>query len=245
MNRDPRAADSEFALPSELAQPPIPASARTILVFGGSFDPPHVGHHRLGLASRDASGADWLLLIPAGRSPHKDKQPLFSGEERLSLLNEAFAGEERVSISCVEIDRLRDAPNQPSYTVDTLRDLRSHLPATTRLRLLIGADQALSLHRWREPGAILELAEPVIMRRSSDDASAELLAQRIASNWAGTTTGADQAAWLKRIVDVPLIDASSTEVQELLDAPDEHGGRRGELLGTTVLERVRALRSDR
>ncbi len=230
-----------------MADPPIPASARAVVVFGGSFDPPHVGHRRLAVEARDAIGADWLLVIPAGQSPHKESKTLFDGEQRLELVRSAFADEERVSVSRVEIDRMREEPDRPSYTVETLHTLREHLPAGVRLRLLMGADQALSLHRWREPRAIMELAEPLVMRRAGDDESAESLAKRIASNWTNGTAEMSADDWLGRIVDVPLVDASSTEVRRLLESPDEAGrdDRLRELLGKDVLERVRSIRASR
>lgn len=239
---------SEFlGLTPSMATPPIPASARAIVVFGGSFDPPHIGHRRLAVAARDAIGADWLLVIPAGRSPHKGSGTLFDGEQRIDLVKCAFGGAERVSVSRMEIDRMGNEPDRPSYTVDTLHTLREHLPTGVRLRLLMGADQALSLHRWREPRAIMAIAEPLVMRRAGDDESAESLAARIASNWNDGTAGLGPADWNRRVVDVPLVNASSTEARQLLATSDEPGrdGRLRELLGDAVLQRVREIRAGR
>lgn len=231
-------------LPRAYADPPIPGDVRSILVFGGSFDPAHHGHRALAVAAREAIGADWLLLVPAAQSPHKDAPPLLSGEQRLELLGLAFEGEARTSLCRMELERREKRPREPSYTVDTLHTLRGYLPLDVRLRLLIGADQALSLYRWHEARAVIALAEPVIMRRADAD-QAGALAERIAAHWVGVDAeDVDRASWERRIVDVPLIDASSTEVRELMARPrsDQRDERLRELLGGRVFERLMEIR---
>jgi nicotinate-nucleotide adenylyltransferase len=232
----------QLPLPRSYADPPIPEEVRSILVFGGSFDPPHIGHRELGLAARQASGCDWLLLIPAAQSPHKETRTMFSGEERLELLRRAFDGAPRVSISAMELERRKARPDEPSYTVDTLHTLRGFLPLGIELRLLIGADQAMSLHRWREPRAIMALAEPVVMHRAGSADSRRALAEQIVANWTDARAEAVAAAdWQRRIVDIPMIKASSTRARELLAlAPSEHtDAELRELLGDRVFSRVR------
>lgn len=227
-------------LPAAYAEPPIPARVRRILVFGGSFDPPHVGHRELSQQARDAAGLDWLLVIPAARSPHKEGAPLLSEEERLGLVRLAFASDAQASVSAIEIERHSARPDQPSYTVDTLHSLRGYLPLGVELRLLMGADQALSLHRWREPMAVLALAEPLVVRRAGSAEDRAELAARIAGNWPAGAGGVTDADWEGRIVDVPLVDASSTEVRRLLSEPAgaARDSRLRDLLDPAVCERV-------
>lgn len=234
-------------LPEWMASPPIPEGVRSILVYGGSFDPPHIGHRRLGLLAREGAGLDWLLVIPAAQSPHKEDPPRFSGEQRLGFLGAMFEGDERVSVSRMEIERQLKRPDEPSYTVDTLHTLRGFLPLGVKMRLLIGADQALSLHRWLEPMAVMALAEPVVMRRDNSGESRGQLAERIAANWDRSAEGVSAADWEKRIVEMPLIDASSTEVRRLLDEPetDRREARLRELLHPAVYARVKTILSDR
>ncbi|MFG0292960.1 MAG: nicotinate (nicotinamide) nucleotide adenylyltransferase [Phycisphaerales bacterium JB050] len=245
MTDGPESQTGPLPLPRAFADPPISGDARTILVFGGSFDPPHVGHRTLALSAREAIGADWLLLVPAAQSPHKDTPPLLTGDQRLELLRIAFEGDDRTSLCRMELDRRERRPKEPSYTIDTLHTLRGFLPLDVRLRLIIGADQALSLHRWHEPRAVLALAEPVIMRREdADDAVA--LARQIGANWEGMDAeNVDAASWQSRIVDVPLIEASSTEVRDLLAQPpsEPRDARLHELLGGQVFQRLMEIRA--
>jgi len=227
-------------LPESMAAPSIPESAQTILVYGGSFDPPHIGHRELSIRARDAAGLDWLLVIPAGRSPHKAEPCRYSDEDRLGFVRSMFQDADRVSVSRMEIDRRLRRPNEPSYTLDTLHTLRGFLPLGIELRLLIGADQALSLHRWLEPMAIIALAEPVVMRRAGAGDSPSELAERIAANWPLGERGVGVHDWEKRIVDVPLVEASSTQVRSLLDQEPSEGrdAQLRSLLAPAVYERV-------
>ena len=197
---------------------PIPEGARSVLVFGGTFDPPHRAHVTLPLAVRDAIGADWLLYIPAGRSPHKTRNPVASDADRLAMLGAALEGTERVAISTIECagaegpDDSEASERPPSYTVDTLERL-SGLAGSTRLRLLIGADQAASFHRWREPERIIGLAEPVVMLRPPHEDRGALLGA-LGRHWPKD----ELDRWSHRIVEAPVMDVSATRVRSLLGA---------------------------
>lgn len=193
---------------------PIPRDARLVLVFGGTFDPPHRAHVELPLAAREAVGADRLLYMPASRSPLKDGIPETRAADRLAMLRAALEGRDHASISTLELDR----PG-PSYTVDTLRILRTRLPPTTAMRLLIGADQAADFHRWREPMEVIRLAEPLVMLRAPLE-SRHALIESMRPHWPAD----ELSRWERWIVGVPMIDASATEIRRLLreqgpDAP--------------------------
>lgn len=202
---------------------PVPSGARTVLLFGGSFDPPHIAHITLPSLARDAINADWLLYVPAARSPHKPDGPIASAPERIAMLAAALQDIPRASISTIELDAADRDPLAPSYTINTIRALRSSIPPETKLRLLIGADQLLSFHRWREPREIIERAEPVVMLRRSDPPPApsapqpdiDSLLAHIEPHWSPD----ELRAWRSRFVEVPLIDVSATEVRSLLAAP--------------------------
>ena len=144
-------------------------------IYGGSFNPPHLGHIFAARKARQLLGLDKILLIPAAIPPHKavaEGSP--DGETRFALTQLAIAGETGMEVSRIELDR----PG-PSYTVDTLRELRESYPQD-ELYLLMGTDMFLSFFQWREPEAIAALAVPVCMARVRADAalSAQLLAQQ-------------------------------------------------------------------
>lgn len=196
---------------------PVPADVRTLLVFGGSFDPPHVGHARLSCAARDALALDWLLVIPAGRSPFKSSSPVARDAQRVRMLELAFADDERSSVSTIEFGN-ESGDRPPSFTVDTLRRLRESLPGVS-MRLLIGADQALSFHKWREFEAIMSLAEPAVMPRPGDAEDPTRFEQEMRSHW----SGGDAARWRERLLDLPTLDVSATAVRDALSGRGDPG----------------------
>ena len=128
-----------------------------IALFGGTFDPPHIGHLTVAQDAFDALPVHRVVWIPCGHPPHKRPWRLSSPEVRLEMTRAAVAGDERFRVSDREVRR-----KGRSYTVDTLRELVSADPAT-RLFLLIGPDQAAAFRSWREPDEIARLARVVVM----------------------------------------------------------------------------------
>jgi nicotinate-nucleotide adenylyltransferase len=140
----------------------------TAAVFGGAFDPPHLGHVALVRAALEQFGFERLLVVPAGDPPHKEVAT--AAEIRVRLAELAFAGIPEVEISLLEL-----APDGPRYTVDTLRRLRERYDDLT---LLVGADQFAGFLRWREPDRLLELATLAVANRPGypDEKSQRVLA---------------------------------------------------------------------
>lgn len=188
---------------------PVPAGARTVLVFGGVFDPPHKAHFALPLRARDALGADFLLYVPAARSPHKRTEPGAGGGDRVAMLRAGLRDAERVGVSAIELDRAEEKGG-PSYTIDTLRDFASRAGAGVSFRLLIGADQARAFHRWREPREIIRLAEPAVALRG--DADRDGLLDAIRPHW----SEAEMREWESRLIETPIIEASSTDARRIV-----------------------------
>ena len=174
-----------------------------IILFGGSFDPPHVAHVALPMAARLAVGADVVAYVPAAKAPHKLDKVQTDPKHRLAMLRLALGDVKHAMILTDEIDRA--AGGEPSYTVDTLTALREKLGKDVKLRLLIGADQVRIFDQWREPERIIELAEPLVMVRPPDDRESLL---------ASLPDDKARAEWASRLVDVPAVDVSSTQIRE-------------------------------
>jgi len=200
-----------------------------LLLFGGTFDPPHAGHVELPVRVRDelerqagCAGAAWLVYVPAARSPHKQRGPAAKDADRVEMLRLALEGVPRACIWTDEIDRAsRMSGDDPSYTLDTLRRARGWLDANgmseTELRLLIGADQAVSFDRWRGPREIIAIARPAVMVRG-DVADADDLVRRLRQTrfWRKE----DLERWRDGMVSVGRLDVSATRVREALRGGD-------------------------
>jgi nicotinate-nucleotide adenylyltransferase len=173
------------------------------LVYGGTFDPPHVQHVRMASMAADAVGATRIRVIPAAMNPQRAGTPPSPAEHRMAMTRLAFAAEPRAVIDDVEIRR-----GGPSFTVDTLEALVQAHPGE-RLRLLIGGDQALNFGTWRRPERIIELAEPVVVPRPPLDA--EALARELHSR-----LGAAARPWPSRILPIEPQPHASTSLREVL-----------------------------
>lgn len=202
---------------------PIPARALrsigTIIVFGGSFDPPHREHVDMPRIARDRMFGDraWLLYVPAARSPHKTAGPSASDADRVDLLRLAIGASNRASVWTDEIDRAADRTSRgvlrPSYTVDTVRRLRRIVPENIVLRLLIGADQAAAFHRWRQPRAIVRAARPLVMLREPVGTPDELyLHLTRAAFWKPD----EIRLWIESVAPTPVVRRSSTQIRASL-----------------------------
>ena len=135
-------------------------------VFGGTFDPVHLGHLILADQCREQARLDQVLFIPAARPPHKLEQPLTLFAQRVEMLQLALAGQPAFRVDELEKDR----PG-PSYTVDTLEELQ-HRVARAELFLIIGSDCLPDLASWQSPGRIAELATLLVAPRSGSNSSA-------------------------------------------------------------------------
>jgi len=128
-------------------------------IYGGSFDPVHLGHLLVAQAAMEELELDRLFFIPVARSPFKpDNQPA-PGSVRLRLLRLALVGKTNCEVDDQEIQR-----GGISYTVDTLRNYADRFPGA-QLFCLIGADNAAKLNEWREPAALAALADFVAVPR--------------------------------------------------------------------------------
>ena len=166
-------------------------------ILGGTFSPPHVGHLACAEAALSQLGLDRLLLMPVALPPHKDAGEDPGPEHRLAMCRLAAAGDERIEVSELEVDR-----GGPSYTVDTLRALHEASPQD-ELTFLAGGDMAASLPGWREPEEVLRLARVAVAER--EGAGRDEVERALAG-----LHGRDRVVFF----DMPRIDVSSSAIRE-------------------------------
>jgi nicotinate-nucleotide adenylyltransferase len=133
--------------------------ADRIGIFGGSFNPVHIGHLILAQDALENFGLAKVLFVPAALPPHKTSMNLASPEERLAMLRLALEGDPRFEVSDQEIKR-----GGISYSVDTVRALCERHPAA-QLFFIIGADTLRELHSWKDIETMLSLCEFVTVGR--------------------------------------------------------------------------------
>lgn len=131
-------------------------------IFGGTFDPPHLGHWLAAVDAAEALGLDEVVWVPAARQPLKAGVWSADGAHRLAMAQLMVQGDGRFRVDALELER-----GGLSFMVDTLRVYRArHLDAA--LFLLLGSDTAATLPKWREPEVIRVLAEIVVLTRGGE-----------------------------------------------------------------------------
>jgi nicotinate-nucleotide adenylyltransferase len=135
-----------------------------IAFFGGSFDPPHLGHIAVARAAQQSLSLDRVLFAPVGLQPLKPAGPTASFQDRVAMTRLAIAAEPSFELS------LADAPNPaPNYTFDTLAQFRLTLSADSQLYLLIGADSFRTLHHWHHAAELPFLAQLIVASRPNEN----------------------------------------------------------------------------
>ena len=153
-------------------------------VFGGSFNPIHLGHLIAAECCREQRGLDRVLFLPAAIPPHKQADALATPQQRLEMVGLAIGGHDAFAVSTLEIDR-----GGVSYTVDTLTALAAAHPGA-ELHLILGPDSVRQLPTWREPARIATLARlAAVEREGIDDIAGEVEAAGLPA-----LLGADVAA---------------------------------------------------
>src|ERR1051326_3301225 len=151
-----------------------------IALFGGSFDPIHMGHLLVAQAAREELGLERLFFIPAAQSPFKPDQKPTAANERLRLLRLALAGKTWCEVDEQEIKR-----GGISYTIDTVRDYARHSQGAA-IFYLIGADNVAQLPKWREAADLARLIERP--RRASTGRSISPARSAFRSRWPQRST---------------------------------------------------------
>lgn len=185
---------------------------KPLALFGGTFDPVHLGHLSVAWEAAELLDAE-VRLLPAGVPPHRDA-PVASAAQRVAILRAALRGQSRLTLDTRELDR----PG-PSWTIDTLHELRAE-QGERPLVLLIGADAFANLatwHRWRELFDVAHigvLSRPGVSAALPDELEREVADRRIAD---ATELRALPAGKVIELAVTPL-EISATRIRELLAA---------------------------
>ncbi len=146
-------------------------------IFGGSFDPIHLGHLILAEQCREQTNLDQVWFVPCSLGPHKKDGAHSTDRQRVEMIELALSGHMPFVLSKIEIER-----GGVSYTVDTLNQIRESNP-DDELFLLMGDDSLESFDSWREPSEICELAVPLIVNRpGSGDVDLSVLKKYVDEN---------------------------------------------------------------
>ena len=180
-------------------------SGQLIGILGGTFDPPHLGHLLIAETARVALGLESVLFVPAGEPWLKSGQRITPATHRLRMVQLAVADNPDFCVSDCEIQRAG-----ASYTVDTLRELRSSYPQSTDFYFIVGSDVLDQFHRWKEPDRILELCRLAVIERPGGPADGmAILGKRfpdaVESGAVVSVTG-------------PRVDFSASELRRILSA---------------------------
>jgi nicotinate-nucleotide adenylyltransferase len=177
------------------AEPGVPR----IGILGGTFNPPHIAHLLCASEARAQLGLDRVWLMPAGVPPHKPTTDEPGVAHRVTMCRLAVAAHsEWLEVSELEVER-----EGPSYTADTLREVHAMHP-DAELTFIVGGDMAWSLPTWREPEAILELAQIAVAERVG------ARREEVREQLAGLAGAGERVVY----IDVPRIDISSAALRQ-------------------------------
>ncbi len=199
-------------------------------MFGGTFDPVHIGHMVAAVNVRHALALDRVMLVVANEPWQKSSRAITPAEDRLAVLAASIAGIEGLEASRIEIDR-----GGISYTIDTITDLRSMYPSA-ELHLVVGEDVARGLSSWKRASELRRMVRLVVVSRSLQTAAPGLdpvsapsaegtpcglpdsVKRRVRDSVPGTVRGSVPGSvpegWSGVVVGIPNLDISSTEIRQ-------------------------------
>ncbi len=196
---------------------------KKIILFGGTFDPVHLGHLTVASAALEYIGAERLIFIPAKRSPLKGALPRAGDNDRLKMLSLAISGRKNFEVSDHELSK-----PAPSYTLDTVRHFQKLFGEESVLYWLVGADSIDDLNYWHGITELIDECNLATMYRAGFDKPDFTMYEAV---W-----GSNRIEKLRRnIIPTPLINISSTDVRSRIAA----GQDVTQMLDTAVLSYIR------
>lgn len=168
-------------------------------IFGGVFDPIHVGHLIVAEEARQRLGLERVVFVPTGQPWHKAGSPHAAAEHRLAMTRSAIMDNPHFEVSAMEVQR-----HGPSYTVDTLVEMHRDRGPGSEFYLLLGVDALAELPHWKEPTLVVELCQVVGMSRPGHRNFSLSSLEKAIPGARGKIT----------LIDVSLVDVSSTDIRE-------------------------------
>lgn len=175
-----------------------PISSLKVGILGGTFDPIHEGHLLIAESARACLSLDKVIFIPAGQPWLKSDREVTEAAHRLAMVELAIRNNSRFEVSDIEVER----PG-PTYTVNTLAELRRRLGAHAELYLILGMDSVRELGRWHRPEMIFEMCSVIAVSRPGiEDVSIREIECAFPSSGGRV-----------RIVSGPMVDMSATDIR--------------------------------
>ena len=168
-------------------------TGKKIGLFGGTFDPVHMGHLIIADSVYEFKGLDTIIFIPSAYPPHKSSDIMFNAHKRFKMLSLAVKDDPRFVVSDIELKR-----EGLSYTIDTLREMKATLPDDTDLSFIVGMDNLFEISTWKAPRDILNECSILVAERRCD-------------------MHREIPGWLKdrvEMVSAPAIEISSTDIRQ-------------------------------
>jgi len=193
---------------------------RRIGLFGGTFNPIHLGHVQVVREVKAGFGLDKILIIPPALPPHKELNGVVDAEDRLEMIRLAFSDDPNFMISDVELKR-----SGPSYTIDTVRHFKSISPKNTELYLIVGLDAFLEIDTWKSYNDLFLLIPFIVMSRTINEENSAKLEWKSLKNYLqskiskGYTFSFTQSTFIDKkqpvcVFNVTPVDISSTTIRK-------------------------------
>jgi len=190
-------------------------------IYGGTFNPIHVGHLRAAEEAAEILGLDRVTFVPSAQPPHKrasEDDPIAPAEERLAWVRSAVAGNPRFDVDAIEVER-----GGASFAVDTLRSIGSKIAPALPV-FIIGYDAFVELGSWREPNTLLTLANfavttrPPVIRRSLSEWLPAIYRDCVEIAPDGLSGRHRTAGTWIRLIEISRLDISSSDIRARLRA---------------------------
>ena len=188
------------------------ADAQALGVLGGAFDPVHIGHLRGAIAVREQLGLERVDLLPAAQSPLKGAATV-TAADRLAMLEAAVLNVPGLGVDARELSR-----EGPSYTVDTLIELRGEVGQARPLIWIVGTDILPALPKWSRWQQLLDLAHLVILERPGADSPPLAVTRWLDQHRIDQSALLTTAAGGVMTLDQPVLDIASSDIRALLAA---------------------------